>query len=412
MATLTLPQTLQNKLTAWELKTGLVIGFQQELKYHCVSLAATPHTEIPAAASLEGLLNSPLQTADTRYSDWILEHARQAQRMLPGGLAVLGIFACSGDEQLADFKQKPAILRLLSQVAEEMNKDITQRDSFLILHCWTDRQKLTCRMIESKEARVNVVETKIAAVPRLEEVRGIYKFDAHFSAQSFTVKESVEKILTNFAAKLNIDRVLIAAKSEGALSALRTENDSHAVTILSSAVSSYLSQAQPPLAQVSVAGAMETRCYVLPKATVAQTADSVRGDLVQSLRYRLSLYRESLEEDGGFFAQQPADSFAGTYALPNRVFYQTDAGVAVCDYMFPEEKADQSRQRVLDLTGFTGLTACEASEQPIKTVKQTLPVPSPKLPPQAAAVATSSSLRYMVYAAAVAIAGLLLVRLL
>lgn len=414
MATLTLPQTLQNKLTAWKLTTGLIIGFQNELKYYCSSLAPTPHTDIPAAASLEGLLQSPLQTAETHYSDWVLEHARQAQRMLPGGLAVLGFFACSEDEQLADFKQKPAILRQLTQIAEDMNKDILQRDSILLLHCWSDRQKLTCRMIESKEARVNVVETKVAAVPRLEEVRGVYRFDAHFSAENFTVKESVEKILTNFAAKLNLDRVLVAGKSEGALPALRTESDSHPVTILSSAVSSYLSHTQPPQAQISVAGAMETRCLVSPKSTVAQAADLVRSDLVQSLRYRLSLHRESLDEDGGFFAEQPSDGSAGTYALPNRVFYQTEAGVTVCDYMFPEEKPDQSHQRVLDLTGFTGINVCEASEQPIKTVKQAIPraLQTSNLPVQAVSEAQGTGVRYLLYAVAVAVVAFLLVRIL
>ena len=372
MATLTLPPSLQSKLTSFDLKTGLIIGYQNELRYFCLSLSPTPNTEIPVATSLTDLLKSQLQTTDTTYSDWILEHARQAQRMLPSGISVLGLFVCSSDEQLTDYKQKPVLLRNLITLAEEMNRDILQRETVLVMHCWPERQKITCRMIDPKDTRINVVETKTAILPKLEEIRGIYKFDAHFSALNFTVKESVEKILTNFAAKLNTEKVLISRKNEGALPALRSETDVHTVTILSTGISSYLSHMQPPIAQVSVSGTIETRTLVLPKTNILQAADLVRCDLVQSLKYRLSLYKESLDDDGGFFSVPPSESSEGKYGLPYRVFYQTDSGVPICDYLFPEEKTEESIRRVMDLTAFTGLKAVEATEQPIKTVRSSI----------------------------------------
>ena len=137
----------------------------------------------PAAAKRKTLSasgdTSPLNVDD----DWIVEHATQVSRMLPGGLAVVGVYAFCSDASWRG--SAPALTRAIVEVAEAEDERGARSPSTrsrhqrcserLVLHLSSDTRKLAAKRCRPGNAARLLARPR--TLPRRTQVRPRHERD-------------------------------------------------------------------------------------------------------------------------------------------------------------------------------------------------------------------------------------------
>src|SRR5699024_8732969 len=109
-----------------------------------------------------------LKSLNDVKEDWVADHARQATRMLPGGMQVLGIFIVSSDDNLNPFPSK--IKGILNHVHKQLDSQKylfgnPSSNERLVLNYCTSRQQFVCKSVEVGTGSVKPAEFKFLSSP-------------------------------------------------------------------------------------------------------------------------------------------------------------------------------------------------------------------------------------------------------
>ncbi|GAQ81550.1 hypothetical protein KFL_000830320 [Klebsormidium nitens] len=399
-------------------QTGLLVGkVSVAYRDHVYALLPTPPSEsttnvvdTSGASKKGGKGEAPLQVDP----EWIGEHTRQVSRMLPGGLAVLGIYAICSEAALK--AAGAALWEALTATATSASPRIISQDAgaeWLLLHVSRQPRKCTCRSgpvglpSASGFQSLRPCELKFGHnLNTLHCLQAVYRIDLRLpirSGSSTLFVSSVEGAISSEttrlgAAECTVDGAL--TDSTQTVAALRTpspepEPDSQTAESLPThqvhffARPSWASEAGAKMGEelrekpgavvghVALSGAVHVRTYSHPKQTVGEALVDLKTDVARSLRARLELLVEEAdraEEESEHAATSAATSAPGEGAsgaeksqprhalledavrrfgegMPRRVLVPWLEGVRLSEYLIGSESVAEAAERCKEMLG-------------------------------------------------------------
>ena len=295
-------------------------------------------------------------------AEWMLEHAAQVARMLPGGLAVIGCYLfAAGSKKVTS---EATLLPLLSTLAKRLDPSVAERQALLLLMP-SDAKKVTCRALSAAApTKMQPFELKMShAPPQLCCFSADWAIDeqltlrtaasaaaqrAQLAAQLKPASELLAAAVATVGGALTSPGQLVSSLAAGCGSV----EQPHSVALFSAEATPL----PPPAADdaaaaaaVRLVGVVHGRAFVSPKDDVASALAALKRDLTSSLSARLSLLFENLEEEeeeeegGGAIDIDES----GTHQLPRRAHVSVP-GVpfSVCDYLAADDEPTDCAERL------------------------------------------------------------------
>jgi len=383
---------LQTRLVALAarpgLNTGLVVGAAVQERFYPVFLAETPREE----AGEDGEQQQP-SAIDV---GWMLEHAKQVSRLLPGGLAVLGCFIFHNEDIFLRAEGK--IRKIMGGIASL--DDPATDDKLLFLNHNIGKvfevKSTSFKNIDVKTSEKAAEFVRLDTSVVLDLPVALQRDDGELAQEVVPAVDTMEKNLQDclfiFSNKLLPDSQVIGkpvetdnkrikgkSKTEVLDTSLEVEEQEVITTDLLFTDTQCPAEAQTreTAARLKVAGRLCCRCYLPPGATVRQGKAAVRADLLRSLRTRLAMHCDTSEPE-----QEPGRV---VHEPPRRVFVAAvEAGgqVAVSDYLYPGEGMEDCVSNMKEIFGWE-ITE-DAIEDDVEIVASPREVRPPASPAEAA----------------------------
>ncbi|KAK3865035.1 hypothetical protein Pcinc_029325 [Petrolisthes cinctipes] len=403
-------EILQDKLTALakagRFQIGLLIGQNTDDRHIIVHLAPTPVPDEGDLSSEDEDPTSPTNTTrhdptSSKYPDSIpkvvdatvTEHARQAVRMLPGGLNILGVYVVT---PLNDFTAAPSqakIRAVLSSVHRTTTRVLLDScevcDEKVVIHVCSQSFKITCRTedVLSSEGSSKVSEVKFVrggGESTFKQLTYSYNINLNFwlpkehqSAQS--LYRTLLTLLRPWAKSVKESLILIDSEfpdDNDALDRSKTKKGGgaggrggpHTPPFMPPRVfTAEILDAGTPLIPapptpngggggggvresmgcVKLTGSLAGLAFVHSKATVGEGRGAVIMDLVRSVVGRWEMHCDSLVEEPLSHLQGPI-----IHEPPRRVFIEGGGlPVSLCDYLFPGDTPTDACQSAKELLG-------------------------------------------------------------
>ncbi|XP_072297011.1 protein odr-4 homolog [Eucyclogobius newberryi] len=348
--------------------TGLLIGQSSAQRDFIVMASRTPPKQ------------SPGESLD---KEWVMEHARQVSRMLPGGLSVLGVFIITE----ADAKDTQTTLRQLIFFVENLisserfwspaDDDVTD---CVTLHINSKTRKTVCRTFDVKD-------------PKSMAKPADWKYQSGVCSSWITVScclnvnihlplppgqntpETMEKCIKDelhvWAQQIESGMCLLDGKkfpddAELTTGQRRNAKQVYTVQLLISPCERRMSDVvQICGGSVSIKGAVHSRAYVhsnKPKAKLAEKM--LKRDIISTVASRVHMLLEELET-----AEGQNNNVAVELHIPKRIFCPVKGRgpVSVCDYQFSDEGPSEATERLKEMLDL------DAAEEHIDTSQEVTP---------------------------------------
>jgi len=379
---------LEDKLTEVCSKgpgTGVVVGSVVEEKYYGVFVAETPREEEGEAASVN--------TLDVK---WMVEHARQVIRLLPGGLTVLGFYIFS-NEDIFD-KQDGKLRKLISSVGK-LDCEVPAEQIVIV-------NTNTAKVFDTKSSAFKNIDMKMFGKPiefvridtsivmdipvaltsdekdlskdvapgvaRFEEMlkKCIFVFDNQILGDQRVVGKSVEVEKKKGKGKIkndtqdNLDLEDCCAQEVLNVELLFSDSSCPSEVV-----------PQSSLVRLKFAGKLASRSYLAPGATVKLAKEAVKNDLLRSLKTRLAMHCDTMQET-------EEEETKVVHEPPRRVFVGVGdilvQGVAVCDYLYPGEGLEDCVNNMREIFGWEVVEDnIEDDVEIVASPREVRPPPSP-----------------------------------
>merc|ERR1711993_173360 len=156
----------------WQI--GLIIGQFTMQKDFIIHLARTPdpvedeaeiescqgNEKIPPKQEAKKIKKQQmLSSTDDINEKWISEHARQVNRMLPGGIHIIGIYIFSTPDLLDKNQAKLRQCICLVHKVTEQNKiirNLMPHNNRILLHICASSRKVTCRTMDVADQQMHL----------------------------------------------------------------------------------------------------------------------------------------------------------------------------------------------------------------------------------------------------------------
>lgn len=339
-------------------ETGLIIGSVGSKADALLHFVSTPEQE----SSKPGVIDA----------NWMLEHAAQVARMLPGGVAVLGCYVFAAQAKLA--KSEATLLPMLATVAKRLDASLTERQAVLVL-LPSDAKKATCRALTvASPGKAQPVELKLEkAPPSLVCLAADWTVDvplrltpaastpgqqrAQLATQLKPLNEALSETVATVNGVLPAGGLTVGQLPGGGGSAELP----HAVALYSSSPTALPPRgeedgAEGKAAAVRVVGVVHGRVFIAPKEDVAFALATLKRDLTASLAARVTLFFESLDEEeeeegeGDGAAGALALEESATHALPRRAHVSVpELPFSLCDYLAADDEPSDCAERLKEL---------------------------------------------------------------
>lgn len=342
--------------------------------------------------------------------DWIIEHAAQASRILPGGLDILGLFVFCEESAF-----QPSQV-LFSKLIKGMQREILNNGDVatLVLHIDAITAKVAVREIDSFSSSLRPCEVKQAPlIANMICVKCSYSIDMHLSLASgkTALHAAIDKAIQwEYDNKITPAIPLLKTDQSHAimpsldmpfvevLAAAIPERSSNAATEIQLLVplgSASLPPTPPAVGLTTVtsmqerdneykqlcsfmlAGSMDCRAFIHKREPLRAAVDSIKNDIQRSMRARMGVLVEAADmatnvaEEKRNQAMQRGDvgadkdplprhplllpvDEARVYcpALPRRAFLPwKQGGGCYCDYLVEGEGVIEATQRIHELMG-------------------------------------------------------------
>ncbi|XP_044156981.1 protein odr-4 homolog [Bufo gargarizans] len=347
--------------------TGLLIGHCSLQRDYVVLAAQTPQKEDQAEVSKKKSTTSKLDEID---DEWVSIHASQVNRMLPGGLLVVGIFLITSPELSKDSQN--ALRKLIFAVDKSSRKnrlwslnenDVTDR---VAMHICLATKKSTCRTFDvtDQKSTAKPADWKYQNAPSSWlTVDCSVHVDLTIPLSSCATDKERQKCtrqgLEQWAKELENAVLLFNGQvkdSEGDLVEEQKKSKSVAhssapiisASILTTANSFNRSTAlvRACKSSLSIQGIVKCKGYVSTnKPKVKDAVQAIKRDLLNTVSDRCEILFEDIILSGS--QQEPEKTPS---PLPQRVFIPIPgANVMLCDYVFGDETEEDLKNRFLEM---------------------------------------------------------------
>ncbi|XP_068613757.1 protein odr-4 homolog isoform X2 [Brachionichthys hirsutus] len=335
--------------------SGLLIGQSSSQRDYVIMASRTPPREGSASTAGKSL-----------DKEWVAEHARQVSRMLPGGLAVLGVFMITD----ADAKDTVATLSQLVFAVENLisseylwnpaDDDITD---CVTLHVNPKTRKTICRTFDVKNPKsmAKLADWKYhsgvcsswSMVSCCVNVDMLVPLPGNGSAAEI-LDAFLKEGLKEWARQIQHGICLFEGKTlpddTELLAGQKRNRQTFTVQLLISPDDQSLSDVvQQCGGSVSVRGAIHSRAYLHSNKSKVRLAEKLlKRDVLSTVAARVQMLLEELlmsEEGGG------GGGSRDTFALPRRIFCPVSScgPVCVCDYQFSDEAKAEATDRLKEM---------------------------------------------------------------
>lgn len=314
------------------LSIGILICSIGKRNLYIRHAAPTPSSGIAQQSDLISMLQANLQIEGNTYSDWLVEHFKQASRMLPTGLCCGGIYITEVPQALIESKSgsSKVLLALLNDIASTLGI------SELVL-LTTHQGKVSCGFKDS--VRLVQTEIKASAMPDLQQIRCLIPINIGATSEQSSMKETYNRLMKEWVRQLNHIKIDFT-KSE--------------VEVYSKAFGS-ISQSGAPF--LRICGVFEA-VVVHPGSSTDKLLNLVKTDLVRSLKDRLEIMAETREI---------LTTFPQSLKVPRRIVHACGSET-FCDYALSTETEEASVARIAALL---------ASEPKTSTCREYCEIQSP-----------------------------------
>ncbi|KAK2143606.1 hypothetical protein LSH36_826g00020 [Paralvinella palmiformis] len=345
--TLIAEESLENNMSSlfnkdkWVI--GVIIGQITEQRDYILHLATTPKMEHDDP---DGFKVTKEETLDTVDESWIVTHAKQVTRMLPGGLDILGIFASAPPDVMKNIQAKlrqsaarPADWKY-QRFADKMHRLETKLsvNCFIPVSNTSLSQSLQKQILHGIKPFCNKIQNSIATIDNQIAVGDEMLVPVQSGTGKKGRKHQEEQTGKNF--QVQLFEVMNPIKKE---------------------------DLGPPQlvkcgAKLSINGTVICVAFVHSKATKAEAIKALKVDVLRSLVSRCQLLCED------FLQTEEEQDTKVLYETPLRVFAPLgDSTVQLCDYMFPDETNNDVVDRFKELLNVT------VPEDMLETDCETLP---------------------------------------
>eukprot|EP00092_Neocalanus_flemingeri_P029901 GFUD01032466.1.p1 GENE.GFUD01032466.1~~GFUD01032466.1.p1 ORF type:complete len:432 (+),score=114.88 GFUD01032466.1:37-1332(+) len=369
--------------------TGLVVGSLVDDRYYGVFLAETPQDE--EGESVEKTVTKTLDVG------WMVEHAKQVIRLLPGGLTVLGFYIFDSEDIFE--KQDGKIRKLISTVGN-LDDEVPEEQIVIV-------NTKTAKVLDTKASAFKSIDMKMAGKP-VEFVRvdtsvvldipialasdekdlskdvapGVEKFaevlkqcifvfdnqmlgDKHVIGKSVEADKKKGKGKNKSDAQDNSDLEDCSAQEVLNVEILFTDSPCPAEVV-----------PQSSMVRLKFAGKLSSRSYLAPGATVQMAKKAVKSDLLRSLKTRLAMHCDTMQE------AEEDEEVKVVHEPPRRVFVSVGdvmvQGIAVCDYLYPGECLEDCVNNMKEIFGWDVIEdSIEDDVEIVASPRETRPPASP-----------------------------------
>ena len=361
-----------------EFQLGLILGQQSEGKDYATDFVCSPDPTDDSDDKDNGTVNdskpagSKKDTKQLFDISWIAEHGRQVNRMLIGGISVLGIYVyCSSEVVSANqSKLSQCLYSLHSRIERNkwLKKAYLHSDRYLLHICSTTR-KLTCRSfdISNKQATSKPVDCKFQ--PFLANWHSTStNIDVHVNISvplSPKATETEKSIL--LACQYEIEQIwgayctsedckLLVEEQLIANSTTKTKSKSkHGVSGQSLKFTLFklpngkkiedVVEQETTYLDVKFFGGIYSRAVLNSKATYGDAIKALKVDVIRSLLTRIELLCEEAEVNNLVQVEE------WSLVSPMRVFCPVlkSSLLYFCDYSFKDESVDDIVSRFSEM---------------------------------------------------------------
>lgn len=371
MSSVIAEQTIQDHFenllqNSTDFEFGLVIGYEFESRYTFISVVPTP--EEPRENKED------LNSFDSLSDEWIIQHYQQIQRMLVGGISIVGFYSVSSSK---DIKQRiPRIYQLIAEsrgidktkrnenkfIKQLSSKNVRKSENFLLHYC-PETKKHMCQLfhenLQEEAKRVEVKYNKNAVANTVSQIDSSLKlsFDVpllHAIQKPPTQRalkkqlESViqfisEQIVSSIpvingkvvesksnSSSLGVDPFSSKSNSLTQDTLISTQGNKIEVELFSkvpltfSTASSFsnkhikeLNNGMKCSGNILFSGQITSRAFVNKKHSLQNAILAVKEDLLESLVHRFELLTEELESQYTQLSPQEKNDFFNVFDEKN-----------------------------------------------------------------------------------------------
>ena len=363
-------------------QVGLIIGqFSADLKDFAIHFAKCPNpvddeveeehlsSDAEDTKCNEKINNKKIDThkfSNCEILDvkWVVEHARQVNRMLTGGLMIIGVYnLCAPDIFIKNqtlLRQCLFSVRKKSENSKWIRKSIPHNERYFV-HICSVTGKLTCRTMDINDEQASFkpatfrfqsflskwhtfscfVDLNISSyVPVKESLKTEMKM-------AYACHDEIESIWNSYASlnfKILKDDQPIAnsAKNKNKIS---NKNDVE-ITFFKKHVSSnnVLCSTEQVNTEIKFVGTIFAKAFLHQKATYGEAVKALKVDIIRSLQSRIELLCEEAQINNLCQVNE------WSLMSPIRVFVKANT-VYYCDYAFKDETKNETIVRFADLLG-------------------------------------------------------------
>lgn len=372
-------------VTKWA--TGILIGQTLPQRDYVVHLALTPTQRNGEKANeieeLESEVNKQRSLSKTSVQDfdedWFVQHCRQVNHMLTGGLKVLGIFIFGPPEKRNKLQVK--FRQVLYMVHKMILSDLPlgklklengTSDQVILQVCSTTK-KTTCFSLDVSDSKASVHPADVKyqnfvlkwhtlhcsiclqlkfTMDRKSKKRNLYS----------SLKAGISPLISKIANSLGVvngvlmgdDQLLVNEKKlkYPGKSSSTAKNEVLKIDLYFTEIDfDPFIERKHGTTQVVLLGTFESQAYVNPKATVKEAINAIKCDVIRNLITRCQLLCEDLDEES---LQGDQDADDRLWTLPKRIFAPICGGaLKVSDYIFKDEEPKDVLSRFSELLGIS-----------------------------------------------------------
>ncbi|RZC42657.1 odr-4 -like protein [Asbolus verrucosus] len=345
---------------------GLILGQSLSGKDYVIHFAKTPpfHPHEGKESTTPVLRLTNINDVN---EEWVADHARQATRMLPGGMHVLGIFIVSPEDLLNPFSSK--IKGILNRTHRHLDSqkylfgNPSNNEKLVLNYCATSQQ-FSCKSYNVAAGSVQPAEFKFLSTPiKWAQVECKYQMDQiyHISENEsdWPLKKHMGIILDTMNKNLKSGVFLYDGELKDGDESIENigkrkiprsnksgGHDDH-LKPLQEATDQNLFEVSETGNQIRIFGHVVSKLWLNPKISINTASEAIMQDIMRSLATRLDMHWDSLTEE------EHGEDMNSVHEPPRRVLIPLpNSRIAISDYLFPGEgphDAKISLEEMLDI---------------------------------------------------------------
>lgn len=365
-------------------EVGLVIGQLTQTKDYAVHLAKCPdpvddEVEVEVTSDEENEKKNEKTSKGSNKSQknsstdseleidpkWVVEHARQVNRMLTGGMSVLGVYMVASADVFT--MNQTRLKQCLQSIQKKIENNKSLRQSLVhnekyIIHICAASRKFSCRTIDIKDEQASLKPVEFRFQSFLDSWRCVRTcIDININCYVPLSKEvcrTEQKIV--YACQNEIDSIWNSHAAVGhkiledsdmidtSKGKVKTSPGDEIDICLFKETTSNTNQVDVEndsvISLVKFVGNILAKAFIHPKATYGEAIKALKVDIIRSLLTRIELLCEEAEVNNLCHVDE------WSLMSPARVFgpYK-NFNLCFCDYIFKDESEEDSLGRFTEL---------------------------------------------------------------